>query len=90
MMGRAGGGGEMDGAVSCGVAGEGGPDAWHHSLSFPARTELWFLQVRTVAAAAAAAEGATPPAVHSDASWATCALGVDLRKEKKKEHYLTR
>lgn len=42
-----------------GVAGEGGPDAWHHSLIFPARTELWFLQVRTVAAA----EGATPPAV---------------------------
>lgn len=49
----------MERTVSWGMDGEGGPDAWHHSLSFPARTELWLLQVRT----AAAAEGATPPAV---------------------------
>lgn len=65
-----------------GVAGEGGPDAWHHSLIFPARTELWFLQVRTVAAA----EGATPPAVPRRVLSNLRSRGgfKNLKKERKK------
>lgn len=67
--------------------GEGGPDAWHHSLSFPARTELWLLQVRT----AAAAEGATPPAVPRRVlinlrSWG----GFKIKKKILKSNSLTR